>query len=88
MFGADILEVVAGRTSLKAIDVKMAMEKPRPEDPSDEIRMELEALIPLGRRDWVQGLFTYLTDCSSEDANRLLQGIRTAKERIERASSD
>lgn len=81
----DVLEAIAARMSLKVIQIKAALEQPQPPDPSNEIRSELASQIPVGRRDWVDGLFSYLTDCSVEEADRLLQVIRTAKNKLERA---
>ncbi len=80
----DILEVIAARTSLTASAVKAALEQTQVPDQSDAIRIEFASRIPIGRRDWVEGLLSYLADCSVEETDRLLQTIRTAKNQMDR----
>jgi ATP-dependent Clp protease ATP-binding subunit ClpC len=79
----DILEVIASRTSLTLDAVKAALERPQAPGKEDEIRNELSARIPVGRRDWVEGLWAYLTDCSSEEAEQLREAIRIAKAKLD-----
>jgi ATP-dependent Clp protease ATP-binding subunit ClpC len=78
----DIIEVIASRTSLTVLAVKQALERPLEPDLLAEISKRLTAKIPPGRRDWVEGLLAYLSDCSAEHAEQLWQAIRTAKARL------
>jgi hypothetical protein len=75
----DILDVIAARTSLTVTAVRTALQKAQTPDPRDELRNELATRIPIGRRDWIESLLAYVADCSAEDADYLLQAIRTAK---------
>ncbi len=76
--GDNVLEVIAARTSLTVAQVKAVLSSQPQSGPQDKIRKELAALIPVGRRDWIDGLLSYLIDCSTEDADRLLNTLRSA----------
>jgi ATP-dependent Clp protease ATP-binding subunit ClpC len=78
----DILEVIAARTSLTVTAVRTALQKVQAPDPKDELQNELARRIPVGRRDWIEGLLAYLADCSTDDADHLLEAIRTAKTKL------
>jgi len=43
------------------------------------IAKELAAQIPIGGREWVEGLTAWLAGCSAEEAEKLAQTIRAAK---------
>ncbi len=81
-----IVEAIAARTSLSVPTVKAALQRTEVPDQRDQIQSELAAQIPLGRRDWIEGLTAYLADCSQEEAERLVYAIRTAKAKFDRST--
>jgi ATP-dependent Clp protease ATP-binding subunit ClpC len=80
--GDDILEVMAARLGLPVDRVKAALENPQTAGAETEIRDELAARIPVGRRDWVEGLMAYLAECSPDDASHLAQAIQSVKAKL------
>jgi ATP-dependent Clp protease ATP-binding subunit ClpC len=81
--GDDIVEAIAARISSTASAVKAALERTNALDGMDEARRELAAGIPPGRRDWLEGLLAYLADCSRQEADKLLEAIRSAKNKLD-----
>lgn len=81
-----IVEAIAVRASLSVPAVKAALQRPQVPNKIDLMQSELAAHIPIGRRDWVEGLTAYLADCSPEDAERLVRAIRTAKAKFDQPS--
>jgi ATP-dependent Clp protease ATP-binding subunit ClpC len=79
---ADILNAVAVRTSLSLEAVQSAMAKPHDVALFDQICKDVASCVPPGRRDWVEGLISYLDDCSSPDADRLVETLRSAANRL------
>ncbi len=81
----DIIEIVAGRISISPAAVRAALQQTEPPDRRSQTRAQLAARVPVGRRDWIEGLVSYLADCSPEDADYLLQVIRTASDKAKGA---
>ena len=81
----DIVDVVAARISISPAAVKAALQQTEPPDRRNQIRAQLAARVPVGRRDWIEGLVSYLADCSQEDTDYLLEAIRTASEKAKGA---
>ncbi len=77
----DIMEAVAGRAGVPVSVVKSVQVKEL--EQLELIAKALAAQIPLGGREWVEGLATYLAGCSQEEAEKLVQAIRTAKANLE-----
>jgi ATP-dependent Clp protease ATP-binding subunit ClpC len=77
----DIMEAVAGRAGVPVSVVKSVQMKEL--EQLQLIAKELAAQIPLGGREWVEGLATYLAACSTEEAEKLVQAIRTAKAKLD-----
>jgi ATP-dependent Clp protease ATP-binding subunit ClpC len=76
----DITEAVAGRAGVPVSVVKSVQVKEPGE--MELIAKELAAQIPLGGREWVEGLATYLAGCSQEEAESLVQAIRTGRAKL------
>jgi ATP-dependent Clp protease ATP-binding subunit ClpC len=76
----DIVEAVAGRAGVPVSVVKSVQVKEL--EQLDLIAKELGAQIPLGGREWVEGLATYLAGCSAEEAEKLVEAIRAAKAKL------
>jgi len=72
----DILEAIAARAGVPVSVVKSVQVKELGQ--LERIAKELGAQIPLGGREWVEGLVTYLAGCSEEEAEKLVQAIREA----------
>jgi ATP-dependent Clp protease ATP-binding subunit ClpC len=77
---SEIFEVVAARTSLSVDAVRSALDQPPQADAEATLRQNLAKRIPVGQRDWLEGLLAYLRTCSNEDADHLAQMIRSAHE--------
>ena len=77
----DILEAVAARAGVPVSVVKSVQVKELGQ--LERIAKELGAQIPLGGREWVEGLVTYLAGCSGEEAEKLVQAIRAAKTNLD-----
>ena len=77
----DIMEAVAGRAGVPVSVVKSVQVKEL--EQLELIAKELTAQIPLGSRQWTEGLATYLAGCSAAEAEKLIQAIRTAKAKID-----
>jgi ATP-dependent Clp protease ATP-binding subunit ClpC len=82
----DILEVIAARTSLTVYGVRLAIERVPLPDERTLLLNQLSGRVPPGRRDWLEGLLAYLTDCSTGDADHLLEAIKTVKAKLGHAS--
>jgi ATP-dependent Clp protease ATP-binding subunit ClpC len=77
----DIMEAVAARAGVPVSVVKSVQVKEL--ELLEFIAKELSAQIPLGGREWVEGLAAYLAGCSGEEAEKLVQAIRTAKAKLD-----
>lgn len=82
----DIVGVIAARASLTTSAVKSALERTYSPDQREAARRELADGLPPGRRDWLEGLLSYLDDCSEQDTDKLLAAIRAAKNKLDARS--
>jgi ATP-dependent Clp protease ATP-binding subunit ClpC len=73
----DIVEAVAGRAGVPASVVKSVQAKEV--NQLEIIAKRLTAQIPTGGREWMEGLATYLAGCSTAEAEKLAQLIRSSK---------
>src|SRR5260370_23653325 len=78
----DIVEAVAGLTGVTVSVVKSVLRVKEVEQ-LELITKELAAQISVGGREWTEGLAAYLTGCSAEEAEKLVQAIRAAKAKID-----
>jgi ATP-dependent Clp protease ATP-binding subunit ClpA len=66
-----LLNVLAGRTGLSPDAVKVALARLQ----EANLRSVVAARIPASRRDCIDGLLAYLTDCSPNEADHLVKAI-------------
>lgn len=78
----EIVEVVAARSSIPVESVRAALAQPLMLERIDEVRNEISARVPPGRRDWIEGLVSYLSDCAPHDADRLMEVLKSAKAKL------
>jgi ATP-dependent Clp protease ATP-binding subunit ClpC len=83
----DLLQAVASRNAISVEAVQETLSRPPLSDLESEVRAQLSAGIPPGRRDWVEGLTAYLADCSPQDAARLIEAIEAAKKKFDQPTS-
>ena len=74
----DIVEAVAARAGVPVAVVNRVLQV-KQVDQLELIAKELAAQIPIGGREWVEGLTAWLAGCSAEEAEKLAQTIRAAK---------
>jgi ATP-dependent Clp protease ATP-binding subunit ClpC len=77
----DIVEAVAARAGVPVSVVKGLQVKEL--EQLQLVAKELAAQLPLGGREWVEGLTTHLAGCSKEEAENLVQAILTAKAKLD-----
>jgi ATP-dependent Clp protease ATP-binding subunit ClpC len=83
----DVLQAVANRNAISVEAAQETLNRPPLSAVESEVRAQLSAGIPPGRRDWVEGLMAYLADCTPQDAARLIEAIEAAKKKFDRSTS-
>ena len=77
----DVVEAVAASTGMPIAVVKSVLQV-KEEEQLELIAKELAIQIPIGGREWVEGLAAWLAGCSAEEAEKLAQTIRAAKAKL------
>jgi ATP-dependent Clp protease ATP-binding subunit ClpA len=77
----DVVEAVAASTGMPVAVVKSVLQV-KEEEQLELIAKELAIQIPIGGREWVEGLAAWLAGCSAEEAEKLAQTIRAAKAKL------
>ena len=83
----DILQAVASRNAISVEAVQDTLNRPPLADVESEVRAQLSAGIPPGRRDWIEGMMAYLAECSPQDVVRLTDAIEDAKKKLDDKAS-
>lgn len=76
----DVIEGVAGRIGIPVAAIQRLLAK-ESEEELERISKQLIPHLPAEGQDWVAGLAAYLAACSSEEAEKLAEAIRAAKNR-------
>ena len=74
----DVLDALSARAGVAVDAVKATLARPQEAD----LRSVLAARVPAGRRDWIDGLLAYVTDCSPDDADHLVEAIRKVRKTV------
>ncbi len=78
----DVVEAVAARAGVQ-VSLVQGVLRVKETEQLELIVKELAAYIPLGGRQWVEGLAAYLAGCSAGEAEKLAQAIRAAKAKMD-----
>ena len=78
----DVVEVIASRTSLSGLGASPVCIRSRL-DLKDELRQQLIRNIPPGKRDRIDGLLSYIFECSRHERIELINALRHATETLE-----